>query len=623
MAFEIGTAANYRDLLDKLLRFLQAKATLANLVYTGTGNGALNDLDMRPVAPTETWTLACANATKVGVANYGASVAAQSPVLHWRFNETSGTTAQDATANARNGVITGSPALGSTGLLSVDTNKSITFDGVNDQVASAAIAAVQLTGDAAIECLIKPSNISGTRFIAGVGAAGTGNANNLLISLWLVDGYLKIVHEYGNGNSQQVVTHFLCAVNRGYHVVLSRNDSSKIYQLIVGGIVRHQFAYAFPASDGANAYFSVGLDPDGLYPFAGVIDEPALYAAQISAATAAAHAQDALGHETVTVTGSVSGAQANSTVGVPYQNAFLEFTINDGSINFIVGDNWTIGIIAGGLGAQAWTINRREQDTVFLQGHGLSATDEIYVSIKTYFDVLGDRYNWQLNGFDSYSASKPIEGQLNPSPNAYLPLWNDVIPYWFVADGRRFIVAAKVSTSYQAAYAGLMLPFALPTEYRYPIAIGGSASLSISRWSSSLDSSNVFVDPGDTLHLRDVNAVWNTYTNVPQSTSGSALTDFNTHPYGATTIFNGPNFWNTTISDPNDVYPLWPITLMDSNVYSSNRGVIGVLAGCYAVTGFNNAAENIINVPGDSSNYVVLQNVFRTGLGDYWALKLA
>jgi hypothetical protein len=619
MAKQIGTADNYKDLLDKLIHFLQSKGVIGTPVYTGTGNGVLSLLDTLPQAPTETWALECSNATKVGVADYGATVAADTPVLHWRFNEVAGTNADDATANNRDGTISGTPTLGSTGLLSVDTNKAITFDGVNDKVASAAIAAVQLTGDAAIECIIKPSSISGTRFIMGVGGAGATNAFNYLISLWMVEGYLKIYHEYSAGNVQERTTDFLCAVNRRDHLVLSRDDATDTYSLIVGGIVRHTFQYVFPTSDGTSSVFMVGCDADGLYPFAGVIDEPAIYAAQMTAATAKTHANAALGHETFTVTGTVSGAQANAIVGVPYQNDFIEFRIDDGSTDFIVGDDWSIGITVGVLGAQAWTVNRREVDKVFLQGPGLSATDEVFVLVKTYFDAGADYYNWQLNGADAYSDSADYESQLNLSANAYVPLWNSAIPYWFVANGRRFIVVAKISTTYQSCYAGLVLPFATPLEYPYPLLIGGSASNATDRWSGATNTSTHFVDPAAATYLRHVDAAYNAYNNI-RSGINAAASDYTTHPYGGYDSNYASSFWALLHNDPSGAYPLWPITLQDTNIYSATKGVIAILDGCYALSGFSNAAENIVQV--DGVDHLVVQNVFRTGISDYWALKL-
>jgi hypothetical protein len=618
MAYKIGTATDYRDLLDQLLDFLQSKATIGTPVYTGTGNGTLTLLKSQPQAPSETWTLECSNATKVGAADYGADIASETPVLHWRFNESSGTTAEDNTANNRDGTISGTVTLGTAGLLSVDTDKAFTFGG--GKVASAAIAAVQLTGDAALECVINPSAISGTRFILGVGAAGTGNANNYLISLWAVDGYLKIYHEYGAGNVQQVTTDVTIAISRKDHIVLSRDNAAKQYELIIGGIVRHTFAYTFPASDGTNAFLTVGLDADGGNAFAGVIDEVAIYSAKMSAATAKSHAEAALGHETFTVTGSVSGAQADAIVGAPYQNDYLEFLISDGATDFIVGDDWSIALTAGDLGAQAWAVNRREQDKVFLQGHGLSGTDEIYVHIKTFENVGADYYNWQINAADGYAATADETGQPNASPTGWVPLWNQPIPYWFVASGRRFIVAAKVSTTYHGCYGGLYLPFATPTQFPYPMLVAGSSAQAAARWSdTTVNKTRMFCMAGlGAAYVRHIDAGWNQLTGYSEGIL-TAPSKFVLHPYG------GSSFGISRISESREgiggVYPLTPITIINVD-NGITKGVEGELDGCFHISGFGNAAENIVNDPDSELDHVVFQDVFRTGVGNYFALRL-
>ena len=41
------------------------------------------------------------------------------------------------------------------------------------------------------------------------------------------------------------------------------------------------------------------------------------------------------------------------------------------------------------------------------------------------------------------------------------------MPYWFIANGRRFIVIVRVSSVYQSAYAGFILPYHLPNTF-YP-----------------------------------------------------------------------------------------------------------------------------------------------------------
>jgi hypothetical protein len=618
MAYKIGTATDYRDLLDQLVDFLQSKGTLAAPVYTGTGNGVLSLLDTQSQAPTETWTLECSNATKVGAADYGADIASETPLLHWRFNETTGTTAEDATANNRDGTISGTVTLGAAGLLSVDTDKAFTFGG--GKVASSAIAAVQLTGDAAIECVINPSAVSGTRFLMGVGAAGTGNANNYLISLWAVDGYLKIYHEYGAGNIQQVTTDVLIANGRKDHIVLSRDNATKTYELIIGGIVRHTFQYLFSASDGTNAAFLVGADADGGNAFAGVIDEAAIYGAKMSAATAKSHAEAALGHETFTVTGSVSGVEANAIVGVPYKNDFIGFLISDGSTDFIVGDDWSIGVTAGDLGAQAWAVNRREQDKVFLQGPGLSGTDEIYVSIKTYFDAGLDYYNWEIRGADGYDATVDETGQPNVSAAHYMPAWNTSIAYWFRASGRFFIVVAKISTTYHGCYGGLMLAFATPTQYPYPLVVAGSSGVKTNRWSVSNETVRMFFSPCvDGFSLRDPDGAWRKFSHAEFASSSGGENIL--HPYWSRSLIGGRATWTLIRESLGGKRCLWAITLRILGTQNPNyKGTIGVLDGCKAVSGFDTATEDIVD--GDGIDHVVFQNVFRTATPEYFALEL-
>ena len=61
-------------------------------------------------------------------------------------------------------------------------------------------------------------------------------------------------------------------------------------------------------------------------------------------------------------------------------------------------------------------------------------------------------------------------------------------------------------------------------------------------------------------------------------------------------------------------YSLDPVIVMQSGV-----GVFGELDGVYKITGFDNAVENEITIGGTS--YVVIQDVWRTGFGDYFALR--
>ena len=63
------------------------------------------------------------------------------------------------------------------------------------------------------------------------------------------------------------------------------------------------------------------------------------------------------------------------------------------------------------------------------------------------------------------------------------------------------------------------------------------------------------------------------------------------------------------------MYTLTPVVL--SNATS---GLFGELDGIYHVSGFNNAVENTIEL--DGIQYVVMQDVWRTGHIDYYAIRM-
>jgi len=71
---------------------------------------------------------------------------------------------------------------------------------------------------------------------------------------------------------------------------------------------------------------------------------------------------------------------------------------------------------------------------------------------------------------------------------------------------------------------------------------------------------------------------------------------------------------------PDGTYVLTPLVLVQYNS-DSDHDLFGEIEGCYHVSGFNNAAENLIAIGG--GDHLVVQNVHRTGVEDYWALRLA
>jgi len=341
-----------------------------------------------------------------------------------------------------------------------------------------------------------------------------------------------------------------------------------------------------------------------------------------------------------TVTGSVSGAQAAATVGTPYDNGIVAFTIIAGDTAFVATDSFTFDV-EDGLGAtELYTAMRYDTDydgsggyELILMGPGTAGTDEIYSAIQTVESAGEDWYNWRIAGMTSYSD---VELQYMPGLTqgrmARLLLWQGKIQYWCVANGRRFIVVAKVSSVYEASYLGFALPYGLPTQFPYPMVVGGAASpgttASHNRYSSLETSHRGFPNPYGTAGVctyltfdptSDVGTL-----KILQGTSwiriSSGVTTNIVWPY--TSSYYGPttyDYWSKYLRENVDgSYPIFPTVIM---MNSPNKHIFGEMQGVFAVNGFGGiAAEDTFTIGG--ATYVAFPIIPNADANDFWALKL-
>lgn len=243
-----------------------------------------------------------------------------------------------------------------------------------------------------------------------------------------------------------------------------------------------------------------------------------------------------------------------------------------------------------------WVTTSNTQELI-LKGPGLAGLDEIYVGISSDENTSSDWFNWHMNGYGGFDNAQTFFTQ--PGSFSYLVsqlyclnLWNSSTPYWFVANGRRFIVVARVNTYYFIAYMGLGVPYATPEQYPYPnILLGNAQSYYNSRWSAVPNGRSVAVFRG---------AVWQYASKWPSS--------FQLRP----------------TEDP--VYQLLPIVLYDTmNLSTAQSRYLGKiyceLDGVFACSGYNNVSENLIQIGG--VDYLVVQDGSSTGISDYWAVRLS
>lgn len=295
-------------------------------------------------------------------------------------------------------------------------------------------------------------------------------------------------------------------------------------------------------------------------------------------------------------------------------------------------------VSAGQAWSVAWNdpIPLENQSDIVLRGPGLSGQDQVYVGMRLYQDVIGDRYFIQTVGMTGVLPNgQSYVDHINATPS-YVRTFLDLgtMTYWFVANGRRFVVVIKISTSFEALYAGLFLPYATPLAYPYPLFIGGSAGPISNNgpfnWRSEHTNHSHFVEPNYNISS-NANVESGAWMMSPQA-DWRRVAVVNAAPVGIHPVHtNGDFFYTQTNQDSYqanfvrgrmmDAYGgdrmLIPCTLTQHEPTSQTYGILDNVHRCQGVA---NAAENLITA--DGVDHMVVQNVYRSDFQDYWTIGL-
>ena len=262
----------------------------------------------------------------------------------------------------------------------------------------------------------------------------------------------------------------------------------------------------------------------------------------------------------------------------------------------------------------------------FFMGGGLDGQDKIIVPMACRADSSQGYSNVVAYSARAYSSSKGLMDQLNDAAAgvsvfaATLTCWVNQIPYWFFANGRRFIVVAKVGHRYTSMYAGFFMPSGTDVEYPYPYAVGGTSGSSSTPYSTeavsqvrsffnpqSYDSSNYSTYSSLTAFNPQGSAVQ--FDNYDGYSQGSGYANGNTLPYGLSL---------NTYKTMDNQYLLLPIELIE---FGNSRQSLGWFDGCYHVSGHENAAENVITVGSDE--YICFPSLIQNDNNNWVAIRKA
>lgn len=273
--------------------------------------------------------------------------------------------------------------------------------------------------------------------------------------------------------------------------------------------------------------------------------------------------------------------------------------------------------------ANGWTTLRYVNPTdgsnreLILQGAGLSGTEQIFIGFRTYHNVGADYYNLSCAAFTGYVAANAFTAQ-----PGYVEFGvcghNQRIDYWLAVNAQRIFFGLKVGTPvYEVGYTGKFFPYATPGQYPYPMAcIGTLNGVPATRYSdtNTTHSSGVkgttasnSVPKSANGALRDVAGIWQQFCTLPWSTD-----------YNNSATLRRPT--GSYYSAMKTVLMSVPTPYGNANQFQAAGNVWGELDGIRYITGFNNVTENTMTI--DGVTHVVLQDVFRTGLGDYFLLEM-
>ncbi len=259
--------------------------------------------------------------------------------------------------------------------------------------------------------------------------------------------------------------------------------------------------------------------------------------------------------------------------------------------------------------SQGWTVLNYDTSGsthyLILKGCGLTGQEEIFVGFIAYHNADADYYNIGVMACTGYVA----ENSYSTQPNAFtsgIPANNNRIDYWLTWNSQRIAIAKKVDTPvYESGYVGKFLPYARPSQFPYPICCGGMLSGHAGTRSSDTSHSMPYKGNRANFKMRTLAGTWYQAYTMPWGdvwiTCG-----------GSTQISPSPS---AAMRDTGGEYHLTPVEL-----YEPSANLFGALDGIYHITGFNNAVENTVTIGGKT--YVIVQDVWRTGFLDYYAMRL-
>jgi hypothetical protein len=526
MSHEIGTAANYLDLLDRLDTFLTANGHAWGVSYAGTGNGRITGYRGSATSVAETWTITATSATVFTVSG---SVSGAQP------NATVGTAY--SAPRIQFTLVAGSAAFAAVDVFTLNTSPPWTR--------------------------LRWAGSIGDVSRWGTGAWDSANpASRAFDNLATTSGH------------QAHAT----ALPSQLGVTMHKPSEVRQVRLTCG-----------PAPAQGPRDFALQRSADGT-----TWTDVQAWTAQTW--TMGFHTRV---YDLAAAPGAHLHWRINFTAGntMPMQVGELELRVND---------------------SVAWSLEGAFEFAWAAPGSG---GGPVHVGGTLWRDPAADIQNWRLSCWRFHDANLSTLAQVGGAPWASLSLHNSPTPYWFVANARRVVVVARVSTVYQMAYLGLGLPYETPSVHAFPAVCAGTSEADI-RWSDTSVAHRLAFMPGDGMHAQYPDNVWRRVRNRAAGSGDDGSPDgSNGKVWPAARDLNGDvqSAWRDRLDGGQMLLPCVIV-----HAHGGVHHVWGELDGLYWTSGFGNSAESLIRgrEGGYDYDHLSINNVFRTAVQHWGAVRL-
>jgi hypothetical protein len=214
--------------------------------------------------------------TMAGIGTYSPTILGTSGLVsYWRLGEASGTTAGDSKGTNNGTYATGS-TLGATGALTGDANTAVTLNGTSGRVEVPNQSSLQLNGSFSIEAWIKPSSLTGNRYILH---------KDTFYYLYLSGS--DVVFGFRGGAAYKFVIAAGAATVGSWQHFVGTYDGTML-RIYRNGLQVASAAQSGAVDTGAGSLFIGAFSAGGSF-FPGTIDEAALYSAALTGSQVTTH----------------------------------------------------------------------------------------------------------------------------------------------------------------------------------------------------------------------------------------------------------------------------------------------------------------------------------------------